>query len=95
MNCGSCPTLLGTRTSLATGMAGLVFDHLFQGRMREGGVAAGIRGHGPPRLDRRSDLDGGAVLRRRSTPKGSENAEVCEVLHWSQRVIDLADGDPV
>jgi hypothetical protein len=24
----------------------------------------------------------------------AENAEVCDLLRWSQRVIDLADGDP-
>ena len=33
------------------------------------GVAAGIGSHGPHRVARRSDLDGGAVLRGRSTPR--------------------------
>ena len=58
------------------------------------GVAAGIGSHGPHRVDRRSDPDGGAVRRRRSTPR-LESGEWCDVLRWSQRVIDLADGDPL
>ena len=55
-------TAAGDKASLAIGMAGLVMDHAVSGPDARG-VAAGIRGHGPPRLGRRSDLDGGAVLR--------------------------------
>ena len=54
-------TAAGDKASLAIGMAGLVVDHAYQGRTARG-VAAGIRSHGPHRVDRRSDLDGGAVL---------------------------------
>ena len=55
-------TAAGDKASLAIAMAGLVMDHAFQGRIARG-VAAGIGSHGPHRVDRRSDLDGGAVLR--------------------------------
>ena len=56
-------TAAGDKASLAIGMAGLVMDHVFQDRMREASQLASeamalIESH------RRSDLDGGAVLRR-------------------------------
>ena len=47
------------------------------------GVAAGIGSHGPHRVDRRSDPDGGAVLRRCIYAK-IESAEWSDVLRWSQ-----------
>ena len=61
-------TAAGDKASLAIAMAGLVMDHAYPGPGARG-VAAGIRSHGPHRVDRRSDLDGGAVLRGRSTPR--------------------------
>ena len=85
-------TAAGDKASLAIGMAGLVMDHAVSGPDARG-VAAGIRSHGPPRVGRRSDLDGGAVHPRRSTPR-VKAPRWCDVLRWSQRVIDLADGDP-
>ena len=39
-------TAAGDKASLAIGMAGLVIDHVYQGRIARG-VAAGIRSHGP------------------------------------------------
>ena len=56
------------------------------------GVAAGIGSLGPHRVGRRPDPDGGPVLR--ADLRQGESAEWCDVLRWSQRVIDLADGDP-
>ncbi len=55
-------TATGDKASLAIAMAGLVMDHVFP-RPGGGGVAAGIRGHGPYRVGGGSDLDDGAVLR--------------------------------
>ena len=81
----------GDKASLAIGMAGLLGEHLMRGRVPRG-IAAGLRTHGADRVDRRPDLDGRAVPRRRS-PK-IETGEMAEVLRWSQTVIDLADGDP-
>ena len=54
-------TAAGDKASLAIGMAGLVIDHAFQGRIREASRLAS-EAMGPHRVDRRSDVDGGAVL---------------------------------
>jgi predicted ATPase len=59
---GALCTTAGDKASLAIGMAGLVLDHTWQDRIREASQA-GIRGLGPNRVGRRSDPDGGAVLR--------------------------------
>ena len=56
-------TAAGDKASLAIGMAGLVMRSRVSGPGARG-VAAGIGSHGPHRVGRRSDLDGGAVLRR-------------------------------
>ncbi len=58
----------GDKASLAIAMAGLVVDHAFHDRIREASQLAS-EAHGPPRVGRRSDPDGGAVLRGRSTPR--------------------------
>ena len=81
----------GDKASLAIGMAGLV-DGAHDAWPGARGVAAGLRNHGAGRVDRRSDLDGRAVLvgDRRQVQTG----EMAEALRWSQTVIDLADGDP-
>ena len=55
-------TAAGDKASLAIAMAGLVIDHVFQDRMREASQLAS-EAMGPHRVGRRSDLDGGAVLR--------------------------------
>ena len=82
----------GDKASLAIAMAGLVMDHAYQARLREAS-RVGVRSHGPHRVNRRSDPDGGAVHRSRFTPRASApNGR--DALRWSQRVIDLADGDP-
>ena len=82
----------GDKASLAIGMAGLVMDHVFQDRTARG-VAAGIGSLGPHRVGRRSDPDGGAVLR--ADLRQDVKVPSC-VTCWGghRRVIDLADGDP-
>ena len=57
------------------------------------GVAAGIGSQGPHRVDRRSDVDGGAVLPG-DLRQGSQRRVVVTCCGGRRRVIDLADGDP-
>jgi hypothetical protein len=84
-------TAAGDKASLAIAMAGLVIDHMFQDRMREATQLASeamalIESIGDPTLT--VGLSFTAIYAK------SQNAEVHDVLRWSQRVIDLADGDP-
>jgi hypothetical protein len=81
----------GDKASLAIGMAGVVTDYAFQDRVREASQLASehmalIESVGDPTL----------MVGLSPTPiyAKQETAEVTEVLRWSQRVIDLADGDP-
>ena len=72
-------------------MAGLVMDHVYQDRMREASQLASeawtlIESIGDPTLTVGLSLP---LL----YAKG-ESGEWSDVLRWSQRVIDLADGDP-
>jgi hypothetical protein len=81
----------GDKASLAFGMVGLVMDHLFQGRTREASQLASeavalIDSVGDPTLT--VGLSFAAIYAK------AEGAEACDVLRWSQRVVDLADGDP-
>ena len=84
-------TAAGDKASLAIGMAGLVMDHAFQDRLREASQLASeamalIESVGDPTLT--VGLSFAAIYAK------LESAEWCDVLRWSQRVIDLADGDP-
>jgi class 3 adenylate cyclase len=84
-------TAAGDKASLAIGMAGLVIDHMYQDRMRESSQLASeamalIESIGDPNLT--VGLSFAAIF-----PK-AESGEYCDVLCWSQRAIDLADGDP-
>ena len=84
-------TAAGDKASLAIGMAGLVMDHAYQDRMREASQLASeamalIESIGDPTLT--VGLSFPAIYAK------IESAEWCDVLRWSQRVIDLADGDP-
>jgi class 3 adenylate cyclase len=81
----------GDKASLAIAMAGLVVDHTFQGRTREASQLASeamalIESLGDPILT--VGLSFAAIYAI------SETCEFYGVLRWSQRVIDLADGDP-
>jgi hypothetical protein len=81
----------GDKASLAIGMAGLVTDHAFQGRLREASQLASeawvlAESIGDPSLT--------VGLSFPLIYAEIQNAEWTDVLRWSQRVIDLADGDP-
>jgi hypothetical protein len=81
----------GDKASLAIAMAGLVADHAYRDRVREASQLASeawalIESIGDPTLT--------VGLSFPLAYAKSERAEVSEVLRWSQRVIDLADGDP-
>jgi class 3 adenylate cyclase len=81
----------GDRASLAIGMAGLVIDHVFQDRLRQASQLASeawalIESVGDPTLT--VGLSFAPIYAK------MESAEWSDVLGWSQRVIDLADGDP-
>ena len=84
-------TAAGDKASLAIAMAGLVIDHAFQDRVREASQLASeawalIESVGDPTLT--------VGLSLRLIYAKMESAEWSDVLRWSQRVIDLADGDP-
>jgi hypothetical protein len=80
----------GDKASLTVAMAGLVVDHTFQDRVREASRLASeaitlIESIGDPTLT--VGLSFAPIRAKIST------GEWPEVLRWSQRVIDLADGD--
>jgi class 3 adenylate cyclase len=84
-------TAVGDKASLAIAMAGLVADHGFQARVREASRLASeamalIESVGDPILT--VGLSFAAIYAK------FESAEWSDGLRWSQRVIDLADGDP-
>jgi hypothetical protein len=84
-------TAAGDKASLAIAMAGLVMDHTFQDRLREASQLASeamalIESLGDPTLT--VGLSFPVVYAK------AQSAEWCDVLRWSQSVIDLADGDP-
>jgi class 3 adenylate cyclase len=81
----------GDKASLAIAMAGLVMDHAFQDRVREASQLASeawdlSESIGDPTLT--VGLSFPAIYVK------VESGEWCDVLVWSQRVIDLADDDP-
>jgi class 3 adenylate cyclase len=84
-------TAAGDKASLAIGMEGLVMDHVLQARMREASQLASeamalLESVGDPTLT--VGLSFAAIYAK------GESGEFCDALRWSQRVIDLADGDP-
>jgi class 3 adenylate cyclase len=84
-------TAAGDKASLAIAMAGLVIDHGFHDQIREASRLASeamalIESIGDPTLT--VGLSFTAIYAK------LESAEYCDMLRWSQRVIDLADGDP-
>jgi class 3 adenylate cyclase len=81
----------GDKAPLAVAMAGLVMDHAYRGRMRQASKLASeamalIESLGDPTLI--VGLSFPALYAK------IECGEWPDVLRWSQRVIDLADGDP-
>jgi hypothetical protein len=81
----------GDKASLAIGMAGLVTDHAFQGRVRE---AAQLASEAMVLAESIGDPSLTVGLSFPLIYAKIHNAEWTDVLRWSQRVIDLADGDP-
>ena len=84
-------TAAGDKASLAIAMGGLVIDHAYQDRIREASRLASeawalIESVGDPTLT--VGLSPAAIYAK------MESGEFCDALRWSQRVIDLADGDP-
>jgi class 3 adenylate cyclase len=81
----------GDKASLVIGMAGLVMDQAYQDRIREASRLASeawvlAESVGDPSLT--------VGLSLPLAYAKLQSAEMSDVLRWSQRVIDLADGDP-
>jgi class 3 adenylate cyclase len=81
----------GDKASLAIAMAGLVQDHAFRGRIRE---ASQLASEAMAVIESVDDPTLTVGLSRAAIYAKTESGEWCDVLRWSQRVIDLADGDP-
>jgi class 3 adenylate cyclase len=84
-------TAAGDKSSLAIAMAGLVMDHAFQDRVRE---ASQLASEAMALIDRVGDPTLTVGLSLTPILAKMESGQWCDVLRWSQRVIDLADGDP-
>jgi len=84
-------TAAGDKASLAIGMAGLVIDHAHQDRLRE---ASQLASEAMALAESLGDATLTVGLSSAATYAKIENGEYGEVLRWSQRDIDLADGDP-
>ena len=84
-------TAAGDKASLAIAMAGLVMDHAFQDRLRE---ASQLASEAMALSESVDDPTLTVGLSFTPTYAKIESGKWCDVLRWSQRVIDLADGDP-
>jgi class 3 adenylate cyclase len=81
----------GDKASLAIATAGLVMDHAYRARIREASQLASeawalAESIGDPALT--VGLSTAAIYAK------GESGELGDMLRWSQRAIDLADGDP-
>jgi class 3 adenylate cyclase len=81
----------GDKASLAIAMAGLVMDHAYQDRLRE---ASQLASEAWTLIESIGDAAFTVGLSVPELYAKAESAEMCDVLRWSQRVIELADGDP-
>jgi hypothetical protein len=84
-------TAAGDKASLAIGMAGLVMDHAHHDRMRE---VSQLASEAMALAESVGDATLTVGLSFPLIYGKIESAEWCDVLRWSQTVIDLADGDP-
>ena len=84
-------TAAGDKASLAIGMAGLVQDHAWRGRIRE---ASPLASEAWALVESLGDATLTVGLSFPVIYAKFESGEWCDVLRWSQSVIDLADGDP-
>ena len=84
-------TASGDKASLAIAMAGLVADHTLRNRLRQASqLASEAMGLAESLAEPTLTVGLSAPLIYAKV----ENAEWDDLLQWSQRVIDLADGDP-
>jgi class 3 adenylate cyclase len=83
-------TAAGDKSSLAVGMAGLIMDLLHQDRMRE---AAELASQAMALIESIGDPTLTVGLSFAANQAKGEICEWSDVLRWSQRVIELADGD--
>ena len=81
----------GDKASLAIAMVGLVVDHVFQGRVRE---ASQLASETMALIESIGDATFTVGLSVPVIYAKCEVAEFNDALRWSQRVIDLVDGNP-
>jgi class 3 adenylate cyclase len=81
----------GDKASLAIAMTGLVMDHAYHDRLRE---ASQLASEAMAIIESIGDSTLTVGLSQAAIFAKIETAEFGDVLRWSQRVIDLADGDP-
>jgi hypothetical protein len=81
----------GDKPSLAIAMSGQVMDHLHQGRLHE---ASRLASEAMALIESLDDPNLTVGLALASIYARAKCAEWPDALRWSQRVIDLADGDP-
>jgi class 3 adenylate cyclase len=81
----------GDKASLAIGLAGLVLDRAFQGRIRE---ASRLASEAWALIESIGDATLTVGLSFPAIYPKAHSGEWCDMLRWSQRAIDLADGDP-
>jgi hypothetical protein len=84
-------TAAGDKPSLATGMVGLMLEHMRHGRVREASRLASetmalVESSGKPTLT--------VVLSLAAISIKIQTGQMAEALRWSQTVIEVADGDP-
>ena len=84
-------TAAGDKASLAIGMFGLGGEHVLYGRVREG---ARIFAEQMTVVESIADPTLIVGLSVRLVPLKVQLGELAEVLQWSQRAIELTDGDP-
>jgi class 3 adenylate cyclase len=84
-------TAAGDKASLAIGMAGLVIDQAFRGRNRE---ASRLASEAWTLIESIGDATLTVGLSFPVTYAKGHSGEWGDMLRWSQRTIDLADGDP-
>jgi len=84
-------TAVGDKASLAIAMAGLVIDHAYQDRVRE---ASRLASEAFALAEAVGEASLTVGLSMPLLYAMAESGEWDDVLRWSQRTIDLADGDP-
>jgi class 3 adenylate cyclase len=82
---------VGDKASLAVAMAGLVMDHVYRARMRE---ASQLASEAMALTESVDDPNLTVGLSFAPMFAKMETAQWSDVMLWSQRAIDLADGDP-